>query len=252
VKNIKIGDKFGNWVVIDYAEDRFEKRHGKQTKTRRKYWKCRCTCGYCDNVVREVIEKNMINGQSKGCGKKHRIENGHKNKRYNEYDLSGDFGIGYFRNGGEFYFDKEDYDLIKDHCWCLLGKKDKYVMTNFKKKENKRGYDRVFLHNLVMDNLDKSKVIDHINGELNDNRKEKLRECTHNENMFNTKHYISNTSGCKGVHYSMAEKKWKAYITHKKERCHLGTFKKMEDAVQARKEAEIKYFGEFTRDEEYL
>ena len=37
-------------------------------------------------------------------------------KKYNTYDLSGEYGIGYTSKGEEFYFDLDDYDKIKDYC----------------------------------------------------------------------------------------------------------------------------------------
>ena len=39
------------------------------------------------------------------------------NKKYNWYDLSGEFGIGFTQNDILFYFDLEDYDKIKNYCW---------------------------------------------------------------------------------------------------------------------------------------
>ena len=36
----------------------------------------------------------------------------------NVYDLTGDFGVGYTLNTNEeFYFDLENYNLIKDYGW---------------------------------------------------------------------------------------------------------------------------------------
>lgn len=39
--------------------------------------------------------------------------------------------------------------------------------------------------------------------------------------------------------------KWRAYITVNKKQISLGLFNKKEDAIKARKEGELKYFGEF-------
>ena len=40
------------------------------------------------------------------------------NNKYNKYDLSGCFGIGYASNNDDlFYFDLEDYNKIKNTCW---------------------------------------------------------------------------------------------------------------------------------------
>ena len=38
-------------------------------------------------------------------------------KKHNKYDLSGEYGIVYTSNGEEYWFDKEDYDKIKDYYW---------------------------------------------------------------------------------------------------------------------------------------
>ena len=40
------------------------------------------------------------------------------NHKTNVYNCSGEYGIGYAINTGrEFYFDLDDFDLIKDYCW---------------------------------------------------------------------------------------------------------------------------------------
>ena len=49
-------------------------------------------------------------------------------KKENKYDLSGKYGIGYTYKGDEFYFDLDDYTLIKEHCWCI--DHEGYVSTN--------------------------------------------------------------------------------------------------------------------------
>ncbi|WP_368488451.1 hypothetical protein [Clostridium sp. BJN0013] len=39
--------------------------------------------------------------------------------KYNTYDLTGEYGIGYDAKGNIFYFDLEDYDRIKDFYWAV-------------------------------------------------------------------------------------------------------------------------------------
>lgn len=51
----------------------------------------------------------------------------------------------------------------------------------------------------------------------------------------------NNTSGTKGVSFCNTTKRWKSYIRVNKETHWLGNFKDIEDAISARKEAEIKY-----------
>ena len=52
----------------------------------------------------------------------------------------------------------------------------------------------------------------------------------------------TNKSGTKGVHLVKKTNKWKATISFKGEMIHLGCFSNKQDAINARKEAEEKYF----------
>jgi hypothetical protein len=55
-----------------------------------------------------------------------------KLKKFNQYDLSGSYGIGYCSNtNNPFYFDLEDYDLIKDYCWMEVV----YGKSNYQKED---------------------------------------------------------------------------------------------------------------------
>lgn len=55
----------------------------------------------------------------------------------------------------------------------------------------------------------------------------------------------NNTSGVTGVEWLPHRQKWKASISFKKKRYHLGCFSKFEDAVKARKKAEEDLFDTF-------
>lgn len=52
-----------------------------------------------------------------------------------------------------------------------------------------------------------------------------------------------NKVGCKGVNWHSKERKWNARISVKGKRISLGSFKNLNDAIKARKEAEIKYWN---------
>ena len=242
-KEVSIGSKYGDWTVIDKGKGKYIKRKKAKKEYLKRTWLCECGCGYCNNTRREVLEENLISHRSNGCGKKSKIQNGKNNKKYNLYDLTKEYGVGYTSNGIEFYFDLDDYNKIKNYCWHLH--KDGYLRTRINRIDNKNIY--ILMHNLIMGFVDKSGkyVIDHINNKPNDNRKSNLRICLHKENMRNRKLCKNNTSGFKGIHYSNIENKWKAYINYDGKRINLGTYKNIEDAVKARKEAEEKYFGEF-------
>ena len=55
----------------------------------------------------------------------------------------------------------------------------------------------------------------------------------------------NNTSGVIGVHWDKVIKKWRARVMLNGKSKHLGYFTNKEDAIKARKEGEIKYFGDF-------
>lgn len=53
----------------------------------------------------------------------------------------------------------------------------------------------------------------------------------------------NNKTGCKGVSWSRNLKKYHAYITFKGKRYNLGFFDELEDAINARKNAELYYYS---------
>ncbi len=100
----------------------------------------------------------------------------------------------------------------------------------------------VSAHRVVwkMINGDEPDEIDHINGDRSDNRIENLRGCSRIENGRNLKSNKSNTSGAMGVSFHKSGK-WRAYIKVNHKQIHLGIFDKKEDAINARKSAEVEY-----------
>lgn len=87
--------------------------------------------------------------------------------------------------------------------------------------------------------LENGMHIDHINGDRLDNRIENLRVVTCVENCRNAKMPSNNTSGVNGVH--KYKRKWKAMITVDFRLIYLGLFSTLEEAIKARKLADIKY-----------
>ena len=83
--------------------------------------------------------------------------------------------------------------------------------------------------------------IDHINHKKDDNRLCNLREATRLENGRNMVIYKSNKSGIPGVFWYNGRKKWVVHIKVNGKNKHIGYFKDLEDAKEARKEAKIRY-----------
>lgn len=87
----------------------------------------------------------------------------------------------------------------------------------------------------------KPKELDHINQNKSDNRIANLRELDRSGNMQNTPLRSHNTSGCTGVSWDKRRKTWEAYVSVKHKKHSLGSFKRYDAAVSARKQAEIDY-----------
>ena len=229
------GKRFGRWTVLQQSED-----HISPSGKHRTTWLCQCDCG----TIREVMQIGLKDGTSQSCGCLSKEMTSKRSKKMfykrNSYDLSGDYGIGYTCNG-EFYFDLEDYDKIKDYCWYInwYG----YV-TSIDKNTNKR----VQMHRLIMNITDKNLDVDHKNGSntKNDNRKYNLRVATRSQNNMNKEKMKTNTSGVVGVGWHKSNSKWRAYIKKDNKQIDLGYFDNFNDAVKAIKEAEEKFFGKWS------
>lgn len=91
------------------------------------------------------------------------------------------------------------------------------------------------------------KLLDHVNGNRDDNRINNLREATRSQNKANSKLAKNNTSGFKGVYRSKNNKSWIAMIGFNRNLIYLGTFDTIEEAVQIRQKNFEKLQKEFAR-----
>lgn len=130
--------------------------------------------------------------------------------------------------------DLEYVDVVKDYQWHLSAYG--YVIS---KKAGK-------LHRFIM-NCPDDMVIDHINRNPLDNRRENLRICTQQQNVMNKSIQSNNTSGIPGVCWNKNKNKWHARITVNGKTKSLGYHTTLEEAAEARRLAEIEYFGEYRR-----
>lgn len=129
--------------------------------------------------------------------------------------------------------DEADYPLLSQYKWH--GDKDGYPSRTINITVNgKRVGRQVRMHQDVI-GVKSGKVIDHINRITYDNRRNNLRHLSIQENSFNR--------GAKGISWSDARKRWCAHITVSGKAFNLGRYKRKEDAMLARREAEVKHFG---------
>lgn len=96
------------------------------------------------------------------------------------------------------------------------------------------------------DTISSNLQIDHIDGNKANNMIENLRLATNSQNNFNNKRAYGNSkSNILGVHWCKTKRKWVSQICKNKKPIHLGYFVNQEDAIAARKTAELQYFAEF-------
>jgi hypothetical protein len=117
-----------------------------------------------------------------------------------------------------------------------------YHNRNIKKVLVSRIVGQAFVRNPL-----KKDCIDHIDGNPHNNHFHNLRWVTRQENAFNKKLRKGNSSGFNGVNLNQKTNKWSAVINVNGRRYQLGTYKNKKDAIEARQEAEKKYFGKFRR-----
>jgi len=90
--------------------------------------------------------------------------------------------------------------------------------------------------------------VDHINKDTSDDRWFNLRLATPKQNAMNRTTHLNNSSGKKGVCWHKHYEKWWAYIMLNGYNKNLGFFDRIDDAILARKQAEVIYFGEYNGD----
>lgn len=90
--------------------------------------------------------------------------------------------------------------------------------------------------------------VDHIDGNGLNNKWDNLRDVTHSQNLMNAAVRSDSTTGYKGVSYDKSRERWYAYINIDGKRKMLGRHKTLQEAVQARQDAESQLFGEFARE----
>lgn len=231
------GKTFGRLTVLERADDYIDP-HGKPWPM----WKCICSCDEHKIVIVRGRDLKCSHTTSCGCVHKEKtIEQGHKNKKYNEWsdkvftDEHGSYRIGFTSNTHkEFYIDTDDYDKIYHITWA------EHYFDNMSHLE---GWDPASKRMVRMHIFLGYKYYDHADRNELNNRKYNLRQATPNESACNRK--ISNKStGFTGV--SKRENgKYRAILTKDHKKVLDKTFDTFEKAKIARIRAEKEFHKEF-------
>lgn len=205
------GEVFGKLTVTAFNE-----RKGTHY-----YWNCICECG----KVTRSAGSDLRAGKSKSCGcesllalKRSRVKHGKSTTRF--YKI---------------------WQGMKKRClnpnatnYEFYGAKGIKVCDRWLTYENfaedmQKGYDNT----LTLDRIEGSK----------DYTPDNCRWVSMSVQDYNKPISDRNKSGCVGVHFDAKSNKWRAYIGVEKQRINLGSFDNLNCAVEARKQAEIKYYG---------
>ncbi len=133
--------------------------------------------------------------------------------------------------------DDEDYKWLNKWKWCVS--KNDHTGRFYAVRRKKNG-KQVRMHREILE-VKKGEIVDHINHDTLDNRKENLRKCSNRQNLQNIEKECS--SKFPGVRWAKWANKWRASIRIESKHIHLGYFSNERDAAKAY-EAECRKMGE--------
>lgn len=168
-----------------------------------------------------------------------------KRRNFNKFEIKDNYVIGYTSNTNEkFYFDLEDYERVKEHCWNQSD--NGYIRTSIRENGKKH---TVFLHRFVLNITDKKQLVDHKDRNKTNCRKSNLRLASSSQNLINQGINPRNKTGYTGVILTWGKHKKKhkyvSFIVINKKTIYLCWSNDIEECLIARLKAEKEYYGEF-------
>lgn len=224
---------------VKVLEIDFEYTEMKYKETNKKIVYYTCICPICN--IEFKAQSSYINSLKgcKKCSKTLHIKNTYIEKEsFYIIEIEGTIN-------GKIIVDKEDYSKMIKYKWYIVDKK--YPTCKAYDYKNKKV---ILMSKMVTGYYDGELLIDHINGNTLDNRRENLRLLTHKDNMKNRRLHSNSSSGVSGVHYIKKKMLWEARISNNNYSFCLGFYKNKEDAIKSRLEAESFFFGELSRNSE--
>jgi deoxycytidylate deaminase/frataxin-like iron-binding protein CyaY len=141
-----------------------------------------------------------------------------------------------------------NYIFIISNKEVIIDKNLYFDMYKYNWYINKQGYVRCkefLLSRFIINCTDKKLIVDHINGNLLDNRKCNLRCITESQNTMNKTYLVNSSSKYIGVHYDKSKHKWISQIQVDGIKKYLGSFDNEIDAALIRDIVTKKYYKEY-------
>ena len=209
-----VGKTINGWYV---AEQAGTNDHGTIL------FKCRCVkCGYETLKTSGAVRRKIVPRCAK-CP-----------PQYN-FEYENAFARGILPDGTRFLVDADMVDKIKDTFWHRNYKG--YLVFEKPRKP------ATYLHRVVLD-VGGDIIVDHINRDKTDNRRENLRVVTPAQNSYNKSLQPYNTTGYVGMSWIPKKQCWQARIGCYCRNLALGDFKDIETAAEAYNIATDYLFGE--------
>jgi len=168
-------------------------------------------CNNCNQIIDRKLDSKAKRYTNhfccKQCEGEYRTGKLTHPRKQNDIILNEDFAIIKIKNNkyGNYdcLIDLDDVEKIKEFYWNIRYDKRHPNHTGYIEsviRVNRTSNKRIHLHRLVM-NCPDDKIIDHINGNTLDNRKNNLRICTQNYNG-------KNRQFAKNIYYSKRDKRY--------------------------------------------
>lgn len=186
-------------------------------------WVCECDCG----SITEILQQSLTSGNTKRCGKHPK----------NEYIIEGLYALLDVSTKSHIdsktKIDIEDVERVINYKrkgnrlrWVLHDSDPSHISGKYVVDTDRKAR----LHRFIMRLEDPRLIVDHINGDTMDNRKENLKIITRGENNKNQRKHINNTSGYTGVTYEKQSGLYVSAIQLHNKKLHIGRYDTLEQA----------------------
>lgn len=140
--------------------------------------------------------------------------------------------------------DESDFDRLMQWRWFAVLKGNNYWRAVRKGKKDETSL--VFMHREII-KAHKGDIVDHINGNALDNRRDNLRIVTAHENCFNRGKMTGSRLKYKGVTYVPETGKYRVNIYPDGEKIELGQFLDEKEAAFTYNVAALRLYGKYAR-----